>query len=75
MRTFIDLCKASDIVDHKILLHEIKHYGINENYLPNSNRKQYIQYDKTNKTNCLNTKCGVPQGSSFIPLLFLWYIV
>ena len=76
---FIDLSKAFDTIDHEILLHKLKHYGVNgnilkwfSNYL--SNRKQYIQYDKINKTNCLNTKCGVPQGYILGPLLFLLYI-
>ena len=76
---FIDLSKAFDTIDHKILLHKLKHYGINgnilkwfSNYL--SNRQQYIQYDKINRTNYLNTKCGVPQGSILGPLLFLLYV-
>ena len=76
---FIDLSKAFDTIDHKMLPHKLKHYGINgnilkwfSNYL--SNRKQYIQYDKINRTNYLNTKCGVPQGSILGPLLFLLYV-
>jgi len=64
---FIDLSKAFDTVNHQILLDKLKHYGIHgnnlkwfTNYL--SNRKQYIQYDKENRTETLNIKCGVPQG-------------
>ena len=74
---FIDLSKAFGTIDHnEILLHKLKRYGVNENFLKwfsnyLSNRKQYIQYDKINKTNCLNTKCGVPKGSILVPLLFL----
>ena len=60
---FIDLSKAFDTVDHQILLNKLKHYGIHDknlkwfsNYL--SDRKQYIQYDQINKTDCLKVKCG-----------------
>ena len=61
---FIDLSKAFDTVDHKILITKLKNYGIrNKNlkwfisYL--SNRKQYISYDDQ-KTDMANITCGVP---------------
>ena len=46
-RVFVDLQKAFDTVDHKILLHKLSHYGIRDiancwfsSYL--SNRKQFV---------------------------------
>jgi hypothetical protein len=75
---FIDLSKAFDTVDHNILLHKLKNYGIiNYNllwfksYL--TNRKQYISFNDS-KTDLATISCGVPQGSILGPLLFLIYI-
>ena len=76
---FIDLAKAFDTVDHKILLRKMEIYGIGgttlkwfENYL--TNRKQYIQITNIKKTDLKDVVCGVPQGSILGPLLFLIYV-
>ena len=75
---FIDLSKAFDTVDRKILSSKLKNHGVRgnnlkwfESYL--NNRKQFIAYN--NKyTSFEMTKCGVPQGSILEPLLFLIYV-
>ena len=75
---FIDLSKAFDTVNHKILITKLKNYGIrNKNlkwfisYL--SNRKQFISCDEQH-TDMANITCGVPQGSILGSLLFLIYV-
>ena len=51
---FINLSKASDTVDHKILLEKLSIYFF-RNYL--SNRRQYIYFDENNHTNPLTIIC------------------
>ena len=75
---FIDLSKASDTVDHKILISELKNYcatGNNSKWFKSclNNRKQFIAYN--NKYTSFETiTYGVSQGLILGPLLFLIYV-
>ena len=74
----LDLKKAFDTVDHRILLRKWYAYGIRgallkwfESYL--TGRTQYVAFNGTN-SDIHYVKCGVPQGSILGPLLFILYM-
>ena len=75
---YLDLSKAFDTIDHKILFKKSDYYGIKgtslnliQSYL--SNRKQFVNYNNT-MSDLLTIIMGVPQGSILGPLLFLIYM-
>jgi len=80
---FCDLQKASDCVNHKILLEKLEFYGIEgkfktliESYL--TGRYQRVALNNITNNNNLSKwevlKFGMPQGSILGPLFFLIYI-
>ena len=75
---FLDFSKAFDTVNHMILLSKLEAYGIRgiplswfHSYL--SNRKQYVALGEVESPK-QTMLCGIPQGSTLGPLLFLMHI-
>ena len=76
---FIDLSKAFDTVDHKILITKLGNYGIKgtnlqwfTSYL--ENRKLFVAYENFS-TSYVNILYCVQQGSVLGPLLSLVYVI
>ena len=74
----LDLTKAFDTVQHKILLAKLNHYGIRgvvnnffESYLTNRSQAVIIHDNNSWKS---NIDIGVHQSSSLGPLRFLLYV-
>jgi retron-type reverse transcriptase len=75
---FIDLRKTFDTVNHTVLLHKLKSFGICngtfewfKSYL--TNRTKRVSW-KGNLSDEKNVTIGVPQGSILGPLFFILYI-
>ena len=83
---FIDLSKAFDTLDHKLLLHKLYNYGVRgvahkwvSSYL--KDRRQLVQITRVEdgeirefRSTSLPISRGVPQGSILGPILFSVYI-
>ena len=72
----LDLQKAFDTVDHRILLDKLDSMGVSSvswfcSYL--EGRSQCVEVDGVRST-LEKVECGVPQGSILGPLLFLVYV-
>ena len=76
---YLDLSKAFDTIDHKLLLIKLERYGIHgvalqwfESYLANRQmRAKCITHDGVSYSKLYNMEYGTPQGSCLGPLLFL----
>ena len=75
---FLDLSKAFDVIDHKILKTKLHHYGFRGKFLEFIlsfiRDRQYFVHVNGKDSDTKTVNIGVPQGSTLGPLLFLLYI-
>ena len=69
---FCDLSKAFDCLNYNIFLSEMEYYGVSGTSLALvksyfTNRYQYVQFESC-KSDFLENKTGIPQGSILGPL-------
>ena len=70
---FLDLKKAFDTVNHKMLINELMKYGVKGKEIV-SGRKQFCTVNGY-KSRIEEVICGIPQGSCLGPLIFIMYLI
>ncbi len=75
---FLDIAKAFDTVNHRLLLRKLEYYGFRgttlmwfESYL--TNREQYVSIRKSNSEK-YTLDWGIPQGGTLAPILFILFM-
>ena len=74
----VDFSKTFDKVNHNLLIHQVKHYGIRgkvnnwiESYLSGRSQADIVEGEKSTY---LSVDSGVPQSSVLGPSLILYYV-
>ena len=75
---FLDISKAFDCVNHDKLIRKLEYYGVRANaliwfqsYL--DERSQFVTI-RNIKSNAYKLACGVPQGGTLAPILFILFV-